>query len=129
MVLLDTETPRASREIYSEDAEGEAQRRNLWITNPLLDPVSYTSHKLLLGKSCVYPVGVLHHYVFIISQLLLPSHPRSKVVLLDTETPGATREIYSEYAEGDAQTHNPWIANPVLYPLSYTAQKLFLGSS
>ena len=29
-----------------------------------------------------------HHYIFIISQLWLTFHPRSTVVLLDTETPG-----------------------------------------
>ena len=69
MVLLDTETPGTSREIYSEDAEGEARTRNPWITNPVLEPLSYTAQKLLLGKSRVYPVGVLHHYIFIISQL------------------------------------------------------------
>ena len=28
MVLLDTETPGTSREIYSEDAEGETRTRN-----------------------------------------------------------------------------------------------------
>ena len=37
----------------------------------------YSSKKLLLGRSWVYPVGVLHHYIFIISQLWLTSHPRS----------------------------------------------------
>ena len=51
------------------------------------------AQKLLLGRSWVYPVGVLHHYIFIISQLRLTSHPRSTVVLLDTETPGTSREI------------------------------------
>ena len=55
-----------------------------------------------------------HHYIFIISQLRLTSHPRSTVVLLDTETPGTSREIYSEDAEGEARTRNPWITNPVL---------------
>ena len=30
-------------------------------------PLSYTAQKLLLGRSWVYPVGVLHHYIFIIS--------------------------------------------------------------
>ena len=40
----------------------------------------------LKSRSWVYPVGVLHHYIFIISQLWLTSHPRSTVVLLDTET-------------------------------------------
>ena len=55
-----------------------------------------------------------HHYIFIISQLRLTSHPRSTVVLLDTGTPGTSREIYSEDAEGEARTRNPWITNPVL---------------
>ena len=31
-----------------------------------------------------------------ISQLWLTSHPRSTLVLLDTGTPGTSREIYSE---------------------------------
>ena len=43
------------------------------------------AQKLLLGRSWVYPVGVLHHYIFIISQLRLTSHPRGTVVLLDQE--------------------------------------------
>ena len=38
--------------------------------------------------------------MFIISQLWLTSHPRSTVVLLDTGTPGTSREIYSEDANG-----------------------------
>ena len=54
------------------------------------------------------------HYIFIISQLRLTSHPRSTVVLLDTETPGTSREIYSEDADGETRTRNPWITNPVL---------------
>ena len=32
MVLLDTGTPGTSREIYSEDADGETRTRNPWIT-------------------------------------------------------------------------------------------------
>ena len=31
-----------------------------------------------------------HHYIFVISQLRLTSHPRSTVVILDTETPGTS---------------------------------------
>ena len=62
------------------------------------------AQKLLLGRSWVYPVGVLHHYIFIISQLWLTSHPRSTVVLLDTITPGTSREIYSEDANGESRT-------------------------
>ena len=71
-------------------------------------------NKLLLGRRWVYPVGVLHHYIFIISQLWLTSHPRGTVVLLDTETPGTSREIYSEDADGETRTRNSWITNPVL---------------
>ena len=33
---------------------------------------------------------------------------------MDTETPGASTEIYSEDAKGEARTRNPWIAIPVL---------------
>ena len=72
------------------------------------------AQKLWLGRSWVYPVGVLHHYIFIISQMWLTSHPRSTVVLLDTGTPGTSREIYSEDANGESRTRNPWITNPVL---------------
>ena len=41
----------------------------------------------------------LQHYIIIISQLWLTSHSRSTVALLDTGTPGTSREIYSEDAE------------------------------
>ena len=35
MVLLDTGTPGTSREIYSEDADGETRTRNPWITKAI----------------------------------------------------------------------------------------------
>ena len=44
------------------------------------------------------------HYIFIISELWLTSHPRSTVVLLETGTPGTSREIYSEDADGETRT-------------------------
>ena len=44
-----------------------------------------------------------HHYIFIISQLWLTSHPRSTVVLLVTGNPGTSREIYSEDADGETR--------------------------
>ena len=69
MAILDTGTPGISREIDSEDADGNTRTRNPWITNPVLEELSYTAQKLLLGRSRIYPVGVLHHYMFIISQL------------------------------------------------------------
>ena len=34
--------------------------------------------------------------------------------LLDAGTPGTSREIYSEDANGETRTRNPWITNPVL---------------
>ena len=43
----------------------------------------------------------LCYYIFIISQLLLTSHPRSTVVLLDTGTPGTSVEMYSEDADDE----------------------------
>ena len=46
-----------------------------------------------------------HYYIFIISQLWLTSRPRSTVVLLDTGTPGTSREIYSEDADEFASHH------------------------
>ena len=62
VALLDTGTPSTSREIYSEDADDGTQTQN---------PSVITAQQLLLGRSWVYPVCVLHHYIFIISQLLL----------------------------------------------------------
>ena len=42
--------------------------------------------------------------MFLIAQLWLTSHPRSTVVLLDSGTPGASREIFSEDADGETRT-------------------------
>ena len=47
----------------------------------------------------------------IIAQLWLTSHPRSTVVLLDTGTPGTSREIFSEDADGETRTRNPPVTN------------------
>ena len=62
----------------------------------------------------MYPDGVLHHYVFIISQLWLTSNPRSTMVLLDTGTLGTSREIYSKAADDGTRTRNPSAINRVL---------------
>ena len=37
------------------------------------------------------------------------------MVLLDTETPGTSREIYSEDADGETRTRNPWIRNKIIF--------------
>ena len=55
-----------------------------------------------------------YHYIFIIAQLWLTSHPRSTVVLLDTRTPGTSTEIFSEDADGETRTRNPSVINQVL---------------
>ena len=44
------------------------------------------------------------------------------MVLLETGTPGTSGEIYSEDANGETETCNPWITKPVLKPLSHIAQ-------
>ena len=69
--------------------------------NNYLPIKTYSQHKITTTSK--------YHYIFIISQLRLTSHPRSTVVLLDTETPGTSREIYSEDADGETRTRNPWI--------------------
>ena len=45
--------------------------------------------------------------MFIFSQLWLTSHPKSKVVLLDTGNPGASRQIYSEDVDDGTRPHSP----------------------
>ena len=67
MVLLDTETPGTSREIYSEDAEGEARTRNPWITNPVLSlAIELYSSKAIAGKEsslsswCIASLYIYH---------------------------------------------------------------------
>ena len=44
----------------------------------------------------------------------MTSHPRSIVVLLDTGTPGTSREILSEDGDDRTRTRNPSITNRVL---------------
>ena len=58
-------------------------------------------------------IQILYHYIFIISQLWLTSHPRSTVVLLDTGTPGTSREFYNEDADGETRTRNHSVINRV----------------
>ena len=45
--------------------------------------IELTSSKAIAGKKLsLSSFGVLHHYIFIIAQLWLTSHPRNTVVLL-----------------------------------------------
>ena len=54
--------------------------------------------------------------IFVLAFLWLTSHPRSTVVPLDTGTPGMSRKIFSEDADGDTRT--PSVINRVLWSLS-----------
>ena len=67
-----------------------------------------------------------HHYVFIIAQLWLTSHSRSTVVLLDTGTPGTSREISSEDADGETQTQ-PLGYKPRALAIELTSSKAIAG--
>ena len=89
---------------------------------PAIEPYS---SKAIAGKE----FSLLHHYIFIISQLSLNSHQRSTVVLLDAGTPGTSREIYNEVAAGETRTRKPWITNPLLFPFDVYSPKLLLERS
>ena len=67
-------------------------------------------------------------YIFIIAQLWLTSHPRSTLVLLDTGTPGTSREIFSEDADGETRTRNPLVISALAIELK-SSIKLLLGKS
>ena len=49
-----------------------------------------------------------------LSQLRLTFDLRSTAVLLDTGTPGTSREIYSEDADGETQSRHPSVINRML---------------
>ena len=96
MVLFDTGTPGTSREIYDEDADDRTQ-----LATPRL------GKELSLSSCCIASLHIFN------SQLWLTSHPRGTVVLLDTETPGTSTEIYGEGTDG-CRTCNPLVINRVL---------------
>ena len=66
MVLLGTGTPSTSREIDSEDANGEIRIRNFLITKPVLKPLSYTAQFLIAVKElslsswCIASLYIYH---------------------------------------------------------------------
>ena len=70
--------------------------------------------ELTLLFPCLSGNVMLHHYILIISQLWLTSHLRSTEVLLDTGTPGASREIYSEDTDDGTRTCNPSVIKRAL---------------
>ena len=79
MVLLDTETPGTSREIYSEDAEGEARTRNPWIklnSFPAIAFEMYSSMARALG--CEFEPHLRHphcKFLYWYQEFLCPVEP------------------------------------------------------
>ena len=72
------------------------------------------SSKAISGKELSlssWCIALLYIYHF---SAVIDFSSRSTVVVLDTGTPGTNREIYSEDANGETRTRNPWITNPVL---------------
>ena len=58
----------------------------------------------------------------------MTSHLRSTVVLLDTRTPGTSREIYSEDANDGTRTGNPSVINQVfLLAIELNSSKAIAG--
>ena len=66
MVLLDTGTPGTSRELYSEDADGETRTGNPWITKPSALAIELYSSKTFAGKElslsswCIASLYIYH---------------------------------------------------------------------
>ena len=61
-------------------------------------------------------------YIFITAQLWLTSHQRGTMVLLDTGTPGTSREIFSEDADGETSLmrSEPQLSNDKCIMMQYT---------
>ena len=102
MVLLDTGTPSTSIEIYSEDADHRDTNSQPLGYKPSALAIELNNSELLLGRSRVYPVGVLHHYVY---------HFSTAVDFSSEKYSGSTREVYSEDADDGTQTRNPSVIN------------------
>ena len=71
----------------------------------------------MVGKSRVYPDGVLHHYILFpnFTSVVDFFSKRYRGVLRDTGTPGTSREdTISNYADRETQTRNSLIRNRVL---------------
>ena len=64
----------------------------------------------LEGVEFIQLVYCIIIYLFF-SELWLTSDSKTTVVLLDTDTTGTSKEIYSENAESEDRTRNPWITN------------------
>ena len=49
------------------------------------------------------------------------------MVLLDTLTPGTSRESYSDDADGETRIPKPWITNPLLWSFELYSSKAIAG--
>ena len=59
-----------------------------------------------LAQTLLQHTAALHSLYIYHFSTVMTSHPRSTVVLLDTGTPGTSREIYSEDADDGTQLRN-----------------------
>ena len=63
---MDTGTPFTTREIYSEDTNGETGTRNQWITKPVLKPFNWRAQfavawkELNLSSWCIPSLYIYH---------------------------------------------------------------------
>ena len=113
MVLLDTENPGTSREIYSEDDDCERNSQPLDYKPSALAIELYSS-KAVAGKELsLYSWCIASLYIYHFSTVTDFS-PGSTVVLLDTEIPATSREIYIKDDDGETRICNYWMTNPVL---------------
>ena len=129
VVLLDTGTPGTSREIYERMPIVSLELATPRLQTQCSSHWATGAQKLLLGRSWLYPVGVLHHCIFIISQLWLTSHSRSTVVLQNTGTPGTSREIYERMPIVSLELATPRLQTQCSSHWATGAQKLLVGRS
>ena len=74
------------------------------------------SLRVQAGVNCIAFLSgntIVSLYIYHFSTVMT-SHLKSTVVLLDTGTPGTSREIYSEDADDGTRTRNPSVINRVL---------------
>ena len=127
MVLLDTGTPGTSREIYREDADGETRIRNPWITKSSALAIELYSSKAIAEKELSlssWCIASLYIYHF---STVIDFSSEKYSVLLDTGTPGTSREIYREDADGEIRTRNPWITKPSALAIELYSSKAIAG--
>ena len=114
MVLLDTRTPGTSREIYSEDADGETRTRQPLDYKPSALAIELYSSKAIAGKeSSLSSWCIASLYIYHFSTVIDFSSEKYRGST-GHKNSCTSREIYNEDASDETRTRNPWITNPVL---------------